>query len=384
VSNSFKSDAGLPTHQHEPENGPASYLAQEHTKWKALLAAQPGLAQRFVENQARLLADAVVQSSSQVSFVLPEAVIATGTDSPGSERKSEVPTGMRDQLVGGLLGRLTRTTLNAALRERLDELEGSPNPAVVTSAGLIRFATAVHLVHKLLPAGRTVQYRAQEGEEIPSIPVDDSLEPASAITARTDAIVEESDGDSDEGRGEVQVPYVPAARKFYLPQWVAFDEADHLLVGSLNEAEGHLASMQRFVRVLHHAVFLAPYMVADEQYQRKRYGMLGQLVNQGRALARYQTRKIIDTIQRRAEASDLNRGLGLSLPYFDDQALEMRTYDFQVIPAGRIMFVPALVLRACLQEQVKVAQDTRLSPSTRKYLLAEFEMLLDAFEGPAE
>jgi hypothetical protein len=121
-------------------------------------------------------------------------------------------------------------------------------------------------------------------------------------------------------------------------------------------------------------------MVADEQYQRKRYGMLGQLVNQGRALARYQTRQIIETIQRRAAAGDLNRGLGLSLPYFDDQALEMKTYDFQVIPAGRIMFVPAMVLRACLQEEVKVAQDTRLSPSTRKYLLAEFEMLEVAFE----
>jgi hypothetical protein len=43
------------------------------------------------------------------------------------------------------------------------------------------------------------------------------------------------------------------------------------------------------------------------------------------------------------------------------------------------MFVPAFVVRASLQEQAKVAQDTRLSPSTRKHLLAELKMLEQAF-----
>jgi hypothetical protein len=137
--------------------------------------------------------------------------------------------------------------------------------------------------------------------------------------------------------------------------------------------------MQRFLSVLHQAVGLAPYIVADEDYQRKRYGMLGQLVNQGRALARYETGEIIRTIQRRAAAHDLNRGLSLSLPYFDDQALEMKLRHFQVVPAGRIMFVPAFVVRAAREEQAKVAQDTRLSPSTRQHLLAELKMLEQAF-----
>ena len=50
-----------------------------------------------------------------------------------------------------------------------------------------------------------------------------------------------------------------------------------------------MASMQRLLEVLHWRVALAPYIVADEEYQQKRYGMLGQLVNQGRALARYET-----------------------------------------------------------------------------------------------
>ena len=152
-----------------------------------------------------------------------------------------------------------------------------------------------------------------------------------------------------------------------------------MLVNSTNEAEAHVASMQRFLEILHAAVGLAPYMVADEEYQQKRYGMLGQLVNQGRILAIYETNEIIRTIKHRAAAHDLNRGLSLSLPYFDDQELLMSTHDFEVIPAGRIMFVPAFVVRAAREEQAKVAQDTRLSPSTRKHLLTELKILEEAF-----
>jgi len=234
------------------------------------------------------------------------------------------------------------------------------------------------MVHGMLPAGRSVSYTTLEGEEIPTIPVGDEFAPESAITAATDAIAEE--GKAEEGRGELLVPYVPYARKFYLPQWVALDDHDRLLVNSVNEAEAHVASMQRYMSILHAALSLAPYLVADNEYQQKRYGMLGQLINQGRALARYETTEIINTIKARAARHDLNRGLSLSLPYFDDQTLTMELNDFEVIPAGRIMFVPAFVVRAASEEHVKVSEDTRLSPSTRRHLLHELRMLEQAFE----
>ena len=182
------------------------------------------------------------------------------------------------------------------------------------------------------------------------------------------------------GRGELLVPYVEAARRFYLPQWVAFDDRGKLLVGSVNEAEAHIASMQRYLSILHAAVGMAPYMVADEVYQRKRYGILGQLVNQGRALARYEVSEIIHTIQKRSASNDLNRGLSLRMPYFNDQTLSMENYNFEVIPAGRIMFIPAFVVRAAQEQEAKIAQDTRLSQSTRKHLLAELSTLEKAFK----
>ena len=358
---------------------PPGHLRREYETQQAILDAQPALTQRFLEAQARKLADALAQRerAPQVRFTLPDKVVvdvASGESQP-------VPSEFREQLAGGLIDRLTRADLGAALRQRLAELDQSPNRSIAVSAGLLRHATAMHMVRGMLPAGRSVTYAAAEGEEIPAIPTASELEPESAITATTDAIVEE--GQADAGRGELLVPYVPAARRFYLPQWVAFDDQGNLLVNSAAEAEAHVGSMQRFLAILHAALSLAPYIVADAEYQQKRYGMLGQLVNQGRALARYQTGEIIAAIKRRAAAQDVNRGLSLSLPYFDDQSLEMHLRDMEITPAGRIMFVPAFVVRAMREEQAKVAQDTRLSPSTRKHLLIELQMLEQAFGGTA-
>jgi hypothetical protein len=334
--------------------------------------------QRFLDTQAILLADAIVQNLPQARFQLPDRVVIE----PGGQPKA-VPADFREQMVGGLVDRLTRTDLRTALRTRLAELEDSDNKAIATAGSLIRYATAEQLIHNMLPSGRTVTYTTLDGEEIPTIPVSSDLEPESAITATTDAIAEEDQVEA--GRGELLVPFVPYARRFYLPQWVAFDDQSSLLVSSVNQAEAYLQSMQRYVTVLHTAISLAPYVVADLVYQQKRYGILGQLINQGRALARYITTEIIRTIKRRAAANDLNRGLNLSLPYFDDQELELRNHNFEVIPAGRIMFVPAFVVLAAREEQVKVAQDTRLSASTRKHLLAELESLAQAFEtSPSE
>ena len=363
--------------------GPGSHLRQEYESWQALFDAQPAALQRFLESQARQLAEALVthQGLSQIRFRLPDQIIIE-TPARGEGVPLPVPAGSREQMAGGLFGQLTRVDIDGVLRQRLSELEQSPDRAISLSAGLLRYAMSMVMVHGLLPSGRSVRYVAAEGEEIPSMPAGDSLEPDSAITAASDAIAEEAGSEQD--RGELLVPYVRAARRFYLPQWVAFDEADRLLVNTIQEAEAHVASMQRFLYVLHTAISLAPYIVADETYQHKRYGMLGQLVNQGRALARFQTGEIVRTIRQRAAASDLNRGLGLSLPFFDDQMLQMKTHSFEVIPAGRIMFVPAFVVRAARLEKAKVAQDTRLSPSTRHHLLAELDTLERAFETSAE
>ena len=353
----------------------ADQLREDYEKAQSLFNCQPAIVQRFLEAQARQVAEAYTQQSMRVHFILPDRIIAQ----PGEATAPlTVPANLREQAVGKLIDQVARRAIHTALRQRLTELEQSPDQAVAISAGLVRYAAANYIVRNMLPSGRSVTYTTAEDDEIPTIPVGSGTEPDSAITAASDAIAEE--GSSEAGRGNLQVPYVPAARRFYLPQWVAFDDDGKLLVNSVNEAEAHIASMQQFLTVLFAARSLAPYVIADEEYQKKRYGILGQLINQGRALALYQTNEIIRAIQARAAAQSLNRGLSLSLPYFDDQSLKVETHNFVVIPAGRIMFVPAFVVRAAIEEQAKVAQDTRFSHSTRKYLLAELQLLGEAFE----
>jgi hypothetical protein len=351
---------------------PDQYLLDAYRQTRAMFDAQPAIVQRFLEAQAGQLASGLIAGSAHLRFTLPDRILVEG-------QGLELRGGDRRQSIGSLRERVLGGDIRVAARQHLADLEASSDRGLASAARLMRFACAYQMVHVILPEGRRVNYATLEGEEIPTQPVRDDLEPESAITAATDAIVEE--GRSEDGRGQLIVPYVPAARRFFLPQWVAFDDAGRLLVGSIEEAEAHLASMQRYVFVLHAAVALTPFIVADEEYARKRHGMLGQLVNQGRALARITPIRSSPPFAV-ARRQGLNRGRP-DAAYFDDQRLEMRRFHFEVIPAGRIMFVAAFVVRAVREEQGKVAQDTRLSPSTRKHLLAQLETLETAFEGGA-
>ncbi len=371
------------------DHSAVSHLRRDYEVRRALFDAQPALVQRFLEAQARMVASAILQNVGSVRFALPDQVLVgpamAADQEPGKNGSGEhmvsLPAEQRQHKPGRFALGTNGAELGDRVREHLMGLEQSAEPGVAISAALLRYAIAHHMVYDQLPAGRSVNYVAAEGEEIPSLPDPNRPEFASAITQPTDAIVEEDSFERGSGgeRGELQVPFVPFARCFYLPQWVAFDAEGRLLTGTLAEAEAQIGSMQRFVAVLRAAVSLAPYFVADETYQQKRYGILGQLVNQGRALAWYKTHQIISIIQRRALAHELNRGLSLSLPYFDDQALKLKAYPFVVIPAGRIMFVPAFVVRATREEAARVAQDTRLSPSARRHLLSELASLEQAF-----
>ena len=357
----------------------ASPLLDEYATYRNLFEAQPTSARRFIEAQGQHLAAAILRNDKRLYFTLPDQVINVAEGGENG-RTLSVPAEKRSQEIGGLIHTLTQTGLSKALRQRLTELENSPSKATAMSAELIRYATAYAMVYTTLPSGRTISYSAPEGEEIPSIPTGQDELIESAITASSDAIVEQAN-DTDGKHGTLQVPFTSEARLFYLPQWVAFGLQGNLLVKSLSEAEEYLSSMEQFLSFLHSAVSLAPFIVADGEYQRKRYGMLGQLVNQGRAMAAYQVGEIIYIIKKRAFNRDLNRGLSLSVPYFDDQRLSLRTHEFVAIPSGRILFVPAFVVKAAREEAGKVAQDTRLSPSTRKYLLNELKSIEQAFEG---
>jgi hypothetical protein len=346
-----------------------SHLARKYEELTRLYDAQPTLTQNFLDQQAAAIVSALGQEKSRIRYQLPDRIILEGGET------LDIPSAVRPRAVGKLLKHSSRLERRTQLVQHLNALEQGMNPGLAVCGKLFRFVLARTIVHHLLPDGRTVRYRLERGDDIPSIPLD--LDPPSALLAATDAVTQSEVANLDIGR--LQVPFVAEARRFYLPQWVAFGDDGCLLAGSLAEAEACVASLENVVRLLLDAASICPSVVADETYQRKRTGLLGQLVNQGRALARYEIHELVKAIQRRVKANSLNRGLSLDISYFDDQVLAIKNYLLEVIPAGRIMFIPAFVVLAVRKEYDHIIQDTCLNTSTRKHLLSLLAVLEKVF-----
>jgi hypothetical protein len=331
----------------------SSYLSQELEDWRSLFHAQTETCQDFLETEGYKLAEALVQNQSIIRFSLPdEIIVPLSTISSESSLLLRTPPALKAQKVGGWMGRLTQKKLIVMLNHKLEELESNLDPSISVSAGLIRYTTAIHLVHQIIPAGNRVVYLNAPGEDIPTVPVLNNDEITHISTT---------------------------SQCFFLPQLVSFDNQYGLIANSIRDAEISLGSLQRFSKVLHIALSLAPYIIIDPEYHEKHYGILGQLVNQGRAMARFENKETIQEIQKRVRANKLNRGLRLKIMYFDDQRLEMMSRRLEVIPVGKIVFHPTYMVLASRKERAKVAQDFHLNYSTRKHLQIELANLEHAF-----
>jgi hypothetical protein len=305
-------------------------LMEERLFARTLYQNQPEETRRFFERQAASIAEALLDSKSGLNFTLPEFVFLP-EEKTGRYRPVEVPVDFRRHSVSGLLGRLPLKDARSAFRQRLSRLEESMYPAVAAGSGLLRYTVARNIVQ----------------ERIPQMP--DGEDRSELKTARLPV------GPTDGGEGR----------------------------GALEAIEQKVAERRRQIDTLHQALSLAPYIYTDEEYQSKRAAVLGRLIPLGRELSQLYVRRIIDTINRRAAADDLNRGLSLSLPYFDDRALEMKLHEFEVIPSGRTMFVPAFVALAARREQEALEQESDLDPSTLTHLLDELKNLERAFAPAA-
>ncbi len=369
----------------------AGYLAQEYAQREALYAVQPALTQRHLEAQAAALAQTLGHpgrlASQGASFTLPDQVNFPGGESAGLSMLN-LPKNQRRQTVRSWVDWLKGASFAAVLRHRLDQLEAGNNPGLAVAAALLRFALVKHLVYQILPAGRSLHpiNTAVDNDQdyladlIPSEIAWRLGGPASALAGKQNAPAED-EALAFEDRGELLTPYTESACHFYLPQWVMVDEHNKLLVSSFAVAEALLTSMQNYVDILQTAAEIAPYIAADSVYQQKRYGMLAQLVNQGRSLANCEMQDIIAEVHRRLALDGLNRGLSISIPYFDDQALQLRLLALEAIPAGRILFVPAFLVLSCQQARARVARDTHLDPSTRTHLLDQIKSLEKTFSN---
>jgi hypothetical protein len=347
----------------------SSHFAREYNQLSLLYSAQPAPTQHFLDQQAAAIVSALERDHGRIRYQFPDRIVLEGGEI------LDLPATVRSRVVGKPLNHSSQIGKVDQLARQLNGLEQGLNPGLALCGKLYRYVLARTIVYLILPDGHLVRYKSEYGEDIPSIPLD--TVPPAALMASTDAITEMEDEQKEDHR--LQVPYVDEARRFFIPQWVAFGENDRLLVGSLKEAEACVASLRDAVHLLLEAVAICPSMIADDTYQRKRTGLLGQLVNQGRALARAYTQEIIAGIRDRARSGTLNRGLSVSLPYYDDDALTLHIYQVEIIPAGRIVFAPAFVVLAMRRTEERIRNDYQLNPSTRRHLLMQLRSIENAF-----
>lgn len=103
----------------------------------------------------------------------------------------------------------------------------------------------------------------------------------------------------------------------------------------------------------------------------------------GRAVAQGMVEDMLMKLRRRAASHQLDRGLSLNLPYFDDAVEEIRWRTIEVIPRGRVPFVAGFLLLAVEREEIRVRSDRRLTESTRAHLLSLLQAIHAGFRGPA-
>src|SRR5664279_2356090 len=86
---------------------PNSPLTLEYQAAQRLFDVQPALVQRFLEAQARQLADAILHNQLQASFSLPDRVVVEIAQH-GKQAPLPVLGEYRQQTIGGMFNRLTR------------------------------------------------------------------------------------------------------------------------------------------------------------------------------------------------------------------------------------------------------------------------------------
>jgi hypothetical protein len=302
-------------------------LREEYLSLQRAYLDQNPAQQEFLNMQANRIAAALWEKKNRVSFNLPPEV-QLRIAPEGGQLALAVPDAYRRQFISAPVIWRGEQDLRGGLRRRFSQLEQSTYPAVASAASLLRFAVARTLVAQSLPGGRWGADLSAAAEVAPESKMDGSIRDISSAGSDTEA---------------------------------------------------RIAALRTVLSGLGLAIALAPCFYADDSYRASRAGLLAQLVLQGRALATNQAAQMIDKIRRWAAAHQLDRGLQLSVPYFDDQTLELDLYPMDVIPAGRTPFVPAFVVLAAQRAMAQVGEDQKFDIATRVHLLGQLRMLERAF-----
>ncbi|GAB4475635.1 MAG: hypothetical protein Kow0088_12650 [Anaerolineales bacterium] len=145
------------------------------------------------------------------------------------------------------------------------------------------------------------------------------------------------------------------------------------------EEMSDLANLRANLEMLSIALAFEPAITESQLFAIRYQKAVQQLISRGRSYAQQLSLKMIQTLRQRAERNDLNRGVSVSVPYFDDQKLDLCFYQLQIIPPGRIPFEETYVVQAAQQAKQKVTHDQSLNTETRQHLYEQLDLLEKSF-----
>ncbi|MGB9639533.1 MAG: hypothetical protein ACPL3P_04800 [Anaerolineales bacterium] len=345
------------------------YFRQNHledlTFKKNLLNAQPPHVRDFFSDQAWIIVKTIEEGKESLCFHFPDNLIIPSDPNGGMLQKASILPRYRTQKIAKRLHWKNHQDLVSRLIDRLDELERSTSIAVGLCAKLLRYLIAVRLFNQL-------PYPKADGE----------AQVIEAMVARNDFSLLENRyfGDNNAPASQISMGNKNnAKRTSFFPEWAAFDHQGVLLELSEAEINQRMQRLQDYIHQLFLILAIEPAMMDDGDFQACYWGMANQWRQQGKAFAHYQTLQIVRSIRKRVEDNSLNRGLSISLPYFDDQALEIRLFDFEVIPPGRILFDPNFMIDAVEISKQRVKDDISFDEITKENIISELDFLQKAF-----
>lgn len=315
-----------------------SFYIEGEQKWMLWRNQTKDIQQHFVDQAERILR-AIQENVSSFEFLLPEKVVLVDPFTH-TYREETIPTRYRRQIIGRRLLRRSSSTLSNVL-QRLSDLQSSSRLSLSLSANILRYWIARLWLNQI-----------PEGKPLPG-----------------------SEGELS-SHSEVKIQHC-------FPQWQLINSKGEPLFSAREEAEHRIQAIEATLQSLLSAMALDPDIVEEEAFRSRYTALLAQWVEQGRAYSEYLTKVIVSTIRQRENQHTLNRGLTISLPYFDDQRLEIRYLDLEIVPAGRIAFEEVFLLQAVQKAKQFVFNDSKLSPTTRQHILAELAFLENSFSDCA-
>ncbi|PWH19344.1 MAG: hypothetical protein DDG59_03325 [Anaerolineae bacterium] len=316
-----------------------SFYIEGEQKWMLWRNQTNEVQQHFVA-QAEQILQAIQKNRPSLEFSLPEKVVLVDPCTH-AYREEIIPARYRRQTIGRRLFQRGNSTLSIVL-QRLSDLQSSAHLSLSLSANILRYWIARLWLNQL-----------PEGEALPE---NKGLNPSS------------------EARPEVQR---------YFPEWLLFNSNGEPLFSTKAEAEQSIHAIEATLQSLLSAMAVDPTIVEEEAFRSRYMTLVTQMVEQGRAYCEYLTKSILSTIRKRQSQHTLNRGLSIHLPYFDDQLLEIRYLDLEVVPPGRIAFEEVFLIHAIQRAQESISKNSKLSLSTRQHILEELKLMETSFSDCA-